>query len=145
MDRTIIVILGVISLAILILIWSKINLNNQLIKESKAKIKLEEYNINMNLNIEDNTISQFNTLIANTFNEYIALNIEFRELEIITPDIENTISKDVAKNVVEKMSPVFLDKLSLIYNKKEISKIISNTVYMYTLSYTIEKNKLKNG
>lgn len=144
MNKTIIIILGIIVLSILILLWSKIKLNNQLIKESKAKIKLKEYNINMNLNIEENIINQFNTLISNTFNEYIALNIEFRELEMITPDIENTISKEVAKNVVEKMSPVFLDKLSLIYNKKEISKIISNTVYMYTLSYTIEKNKLKN-
>ncbi len=97
----------------------------------------------MNLNIEENIVEQFNTLIANTFTEYITLNIEFRELEIITTDIENTISKDVAKNVVEKMSPVFIDKLSLIYNKKEIPKIISNTVYMHTLSYTIEKNRLK--
>ncbi len=143
MDKIIIYIISFTIIFILLLLWSKIKLNRQLIRESKAKIKLEEYKINMNLNIEENIVEQFNTLIANTFTEYITLNIEFRELEIITTDIENTISKDVAKNVVEKMSPVFIDKLSLIYNKKEIPKIISNTVYMHTLSYTIEKNRLK--
>ncbi len=111
MDKIIIYIISFTIIFILLLLWSKIKLNRQLIRESKAKIKLEEYKINMNLNIEENIVEQFNTLIANTFTEYITLNIEFRELEIITTDIENTISKDVAKNVVEKMSPVFIVKL----------------------------------
>ena len=139
MDKFIII----LSLLILLFLLTKINLNLKYAKESKTRLRLEEYRINMNLNIEDNVINQFNNLIINTFNEYIALNIEFKELEVITPDIENTISREVAKNVVEKMSPVFYDKLSLIYNKKEIPKIISNTVYMQTLAYTIEKNRLK--
>lgn len=128
---------------IIITLLSKINLNNQMARECKGRIKLEEYKINMNLNIDTTIIEQLEFLIEDTFNEYIALNIEFRELSYITAEIEDIIFRDVSKQVVDKMSPVFFDKISLIYNKAHFSTLITNRVYLHTINYSLSKNSLQ--
>ena len=128
---------------IIITLLSKINLNNQMARECKGRIKLEEYKINMNLNIDTTIIEQLEFLIEDTFNEYIALNIEFRELAYITAEIEDIICREVSKQVVDKMSPVFFDKISLIYNKTHFSTLITNRVYLHTVNYSLSKNSLQ--
>lgn len=122
---------------------SKINLNNQMAKECKGRLKLEEYKINMNLNIDTNVISQLEFLIEETFSEYIALNIEYREIGYISAEIEDIICREVSKQVIDKMSPVFFDKISLVYNKSNFSTLIANRVYLHVVNYTLSKNSLQ--
>lgn len=105
---------------------------------------LERYKVNMEINVDENIIKFLDELIENTFNEYLVLNIECNEnIKYIKTELETQISKDVSYQVLKKLSPVFMDKLSLIYNRDEIPNIVSTKVYIYTLNYVIEKNRPK--
>lgn len=120
-----------------------INLNRNKCKEIKANIALKEYKINMNLKISSDIIEELDKFIHEIFMEYITLNIEFRGLEYITPELEDIIVREVGKRVVEELSPVFFDKLALVYNKNNFTNFISKRVYLHTLNYTITKNSIK--
>lgn len=104
----------------------------------------ERYNINVNATIDNNIIDFLDSFIEDVFNEYLILNIEFREdRDYINGEVENEMSKEIAYIVMSRMSPAFIDKVSLIYNRKELPTIISHKVHMFTMNYVINKNKTK--
>ena len=130
--------------SIIAYIGSEIFINVNISKEIKSNILLKEYDINMNINDYNEILEQFDSLMTSTFNEYIAMNIEFRNLEYIPEKLENEICRNVAKKVVDKMSPIFFNKLATVYSRDEIPNIISNTIYLHTVSYVLGNNKIKN-
>lgn len=104
----------------------------------------ERYNINVNATIDNNIIDFLDSFIEDVFNEYLILNVEFREdRDYINGEVENEMSKEIAYIVMSRMSPAFIDKVSLIYNRKELPTIISHKVHMFTMNYVINKNKTK--
>lgn len=104
----------------------------------------ERYSINVNATIDNNIIDFLDSFIEDVFNEYLILNIEFREdRDYINGEVENEMSKEIAYIVMSRMSPAFIDKVSLIYNRKELPTIISHKVHMFTMNYVINKNKTK--
>lgn len=104
----------------------------------------ERYNINVNATIDNNIIDFLDSFIEDVFNEYLILNVEFREdRDYINGEVENEMSKEIAYIVMSRMSPAFIDKVSLIYNRQELPTIISHKVHMFTMNYVIKKNKTK--
>lgn len=130
-----------ILIIILSYIFSLTLLNFRKIKESKKMVMLREYEINMNCSVSMDIVEQLDQMIMNCFNEYMILNIEFRELDYINKEIEDIIVREVAHMVIDRMSPMYLNKISLIYNKASLSDMISKKVYLYTMNYVLNKNE----
>lgn len=125
---------------------SLINLNLRKTKDYKSRLMMDEYKMKMGIEITPGDILEhLDAYITEAFNEYIVLNIEFRELDYITKEIEDEINKNVNKMVVDRLSPVFLDKFALVYNKNNFAKFLSDRVYLLTLNYTVQKNSIKDG
>lgn len=124
---------------------SLINLNMQRSKDCKRRIMLDDYKLKMQLEISPAEIlEQLDIYITEAFNEYIVLNIEFRELEFISKEVEDEINRNVSRKVVDRLSPVFLDKFALVYNKDNFPKLLSDRVYLLTLNYTVQKNSVRD-
>lgn len=138
-------IIGIVMCSILIIILSYIFsltlLNFRKAKESKKMIMLKEYEINMNCNIDTNIMEQLEMMITNCFNEYMILNIEFRELDYINKEIEDIIVREVSHMVIDRISPIYLNKIGLVYNKVSLSDMISKKVYLHTMNYVLNKNE----
>ena len=124
---------------------SLINLNIQRSKDCKRRIMLDDYKLKMQLEISPAEIlEQLDIYITEAFNEYIVLNIEFKELEFISKEVEDEINRNVSRKVVDRLSPVFLDKFALVYNKDNFPKLLSDRVYLLTLNYTVQKNSVRD-
>lgn len=124
---------------------SLINLNLRKSKDYKRRLMLDDYKLKLELEVSPAEIlEQLDIYITEAFNEYIVLNIEFKELEYISKEIEDEINRNVSRKVVDRLSPVFLDKFALVYNKDNFSKLLSDRVYLLTLNYTVQKNSLKD-
>ena len=135
------IVLGIIIFIILLYIISLTLLNFREIKESKQITMLREYEINMNCNVDIDIMERLDQMIMNCFNEYMILNIEFRELDYINKEMEDIIVREVSHMVIDRISPVFLNKISLMYNKDTLSDIISKKVYLHTMNYVLNRGE----
>lgn len=140
-DLIILGVLGIISFVVVLYLISLTLLNFREIKESKQMTMLREYEINMNCNVDIDIIERLDQMIMNCFNEYMILNIEFRELDYINKEIEDIIVREVSHMVIDRISPMLLNKISLMYNKDALSDIISKKVYLHTMNYVLNKNE----
>jgi hypothetical protein len=109
----------------------------------KRELQMKEYEINIKSEIDDNVFTLLDNIITQCFNEYIILNIEYREVEYVDGELEAEITKAVANKVFERISPAFITKLSLIYNTNNFIELLSERVYLHTLEYALRKNQVK--
>jgi hypothetical protein len=107
------------------------------------ELSLREYEVNINSNITDESFKLLDVIIQDCFAEYTVLNIEYKEIDYINADLEKTITQDVAHKVIERVSPSLMAKLSLVYNTKNFTQLLSERVYLHTLDYSIKKNSVK--
>ena len=106
-----------------------------------TKLKIEKYEIDMNLEINDNIDKQLDTIIENCFTEYSLTNLIYKSEWYITEEEEIKITKDIAHLVAERMSPIVMQKLTLYYNEDAISDIISKRISFRVTNFVIEHNK----
>lgn len=112
---------------------------------NKREVQLDQYNIEINAPMDTSIINMLDEFIKKEFDDYTILNIECKQdLIYINNDLEQKINKDVAYNVLKRVSPIMLLKLSMYYNKNSLNDIIINKIYMMTLTYVIGKNAPKN-
>lgn len=113
------------------------------IKYIKNETELERYNIEINSDINADIDTELEIFIAKNFDEYCAVNLFFADVDYIKDDHENKIKAEVGELIANRISPVFLRKLSLYYNTKNISDIIAKKLYLNVMNFVIEKNKEK--
>lgn len=113
------------------------------IQNLKKQVNLREYEINVSSTIDDNTFGLLDKLISECFAEYIALNVEYKDITYIDANLEKEISKAVSYNVSERLSPTLITKISLVYNINNLSDLITKKVYLHVINYSIEKNRPK--
>lgn len=106
-----------------------------------TKLKIEKYEIDMNLEINDNIDKQLDTIIESCFTEYSLTNLIYKSEWYITEEEEIKITKDIAHLVAERMSPIVMQKLTLYYNEDAISDIISKRISFRVTNFVIEHNK----
>ena len=85
-------------------------------------------------------LALLDTIINESLNEYKILNFEYENNIYIKEDEINKMVASVLKNVLTKMSPLFLDKLSYIYNKNVLEDEILKKVRFSVLAYVTEVN-----
>lgn len=122
--------------SIIIYLWQKNN---------KEKNRLREYDININADMKDSISDLLESLVSECFNEYILLNVEYKDITYVNAELEAQIMKGVGEMVAKYISPVMLTKMSVYYNLRYISEIISDKVYIVTLNYVLEKNAMKDS
>lgn len=117
---------------------------NRCYKIQKRKLSLEEYQININSATSSDIDEALDALIKDSVTEYVILNIEYRpDIEFINSEIEESILNAVKDSVSKKLSPAFMQKLSLYYNSAAIPDIVSQKIYMAVTAYVADHNIVK--
>ena len=111
----------------------------------RSSKKLREYKINVETDINESIPELLETIVSECFNEYIVLNVEYKDIQYLDSEMESKIAKDVGRMVSERLSPALLSKMSLYYNIASISNIISEKIYILVLDYSIKKNQIRDS
>lgn len=115
------------------------------IKYRNEMLKTSRYNINTQAIIDDSITLLLNSIIDECFTDYKVLVLEPRQEGYISSEREDEIRKDLISKIVERLSPMSLDKLSLRYNIENIDRIIADKVYIVVTSYVVEHNDIKDN
>lgn len=126
--------INVILLIIVLFILSKIN------KSIKLKREYEEKKFLLEIEPKDTDFKIIENLIQDNLAEYRILKLESVEKLYINEETQNKIFEYVLRKVMYQLSPVYLEKLSYIYNKDKLDEIIAQKINMYILDYTVEVN-----
>lgn len=109
-------------------------------KNTKQKLDLETLKFNFDYEPKETDFQIIETLIQENLAEYRINKLETVEKLYITEDIQKKIFEYVLRKVMYQLSPIYLQKLSYIYNKDKLDEIITQKINMYIMDYTIEVN-----
>lgn len=85
-------------------------------------------------------LNALDNIIEDSINTYVVLNLGFLEADYIPEKEQQKMIKETYKDVSEKLSPSFIDQLSLLFSKEYIYVEISKRVQLAIMAYIIEKN-----
>ena len=88
-----------------------------------TKNKLRRYEIDIRTEVTEKDLEMLDTLIKDTFNEYILLNTGYEKVEYISDEQEEKLYKELSLLVSNRISETLFNKLALAYNRKEIPTI----------------------
>ena len=125
-----IILTGIVSLFIL----------RDFIKELKLNRKNKEIKNSLEMNEGKNLNAILDNLIEESINTYVILILGFLEVEHIPEKEEKKMIEHVYTDVILKMSPLFRNALSLIYDREYINKEIKRRVTLAIMSYVINTN-----
>ena len=114
---------------------------NKWLAYKERKLKLQQYEININANITDKIEERLDMIVESAFQEYSIMNLVYKTDWYITGDEEVTIQKDIVHLVAERISPVMMQQLMLYYNEEAITDVIAKRVYFKVTNFVIEHNK----
>lgn len=109
-------------------------------KEIKQKRQLEQLKINLDYHITDDDFILMDKLIGETFQQYQILNIELLNKDHITEELQTKMIEDLLRKVLKRMSPIYMNKLSYIYNAEHIEDIILEKIKIIVIDYAVENN-----
>ena len=103
-----------------------------------------EYENLKNTKIDVSCLEILDTIIKDTFDEYILLNVSLTSEEIlyINSELETRITKDVSGIVLETISPALYQKLNALYNMDTVPGIIGKKVYFMTTEFVVNHNSV---
>ena len=111
----------------------------------KEMLNVSQYTANTQAIIDDSIPLLLNSVIDECFTDYKVLVLEPRQEGYISNEREDEIRKDLISKIVERLSPMSLDKLSLRYNINNIDRIIADKVYIVVTNYVVEHNDIKDN
>lgn len=109
-------------------------------KEVKNRRVLKEKQMLLNIKITEDYMNIIDSIIQDSIIKYRALNIDHDPNFYMGTKEQNTMISEVLKDVLESMSPVFLEQSSLVYNREKLEDIIYSKISMAVLSVTVEIN-----
>lgn len=113
-------------------------------KNKKLQLELDKYEIDMEIKIEDDLFSILDKVISECFNEYLIREIEYKGVEYVNSELEKKILKEVSHIVCDTISPILINKLSIVYDMDNFAEIVSNRTYLHVLDYVIKKNSQRD-
>lgn len=131
--------LAVLCINIISLIFFNIFLFS-ILKEIKQKRQVEQLKINLDYQITDNDFLLLDKLIGESFQQYQIMNIELLNKDYISEDIQNKMIEELLRMVLYRISPVYMNKLSYIYNIDRIEDIILEKIRIIVIDYSVENN-----
>lgn len=127
-------------LSIDILLISTIFMINLLIREFRRKNDIEQLQMNLDFRIDDSDLSLIDHLIEESFNRYCFLNYDKANKEYITSQIQEEMMQETLRMTLQRISPIYLNKLGFIYNKEYIEDIIFEKIQVVVIDYCVEVN-----
>lgn len=134
-EMTIIIFLMCLS----ILLLYCVNYLRFLKKNKQRHLKLDEFTITSSLDAEVIVSKSLDVLINNTLTEFAYANIDCNPNFKFTPNVDSEITEIISNRIIENMSLIMFDKLSMIYRKDKIPEIIVNRVYLQVVPYIAAK------
>lgn len=127
-------------LSIDILLIGTIFMINLLIREFRRKNDIEQLQMNLDFRIDDSDLSLIDHLIEESFNRYCFLNYDKANKEYITSQIQEEMMQETLRMTLQRISPIYLNKLGFIYNKEYIEDIIFEKIQVVVIDYCVEVN-----
>lgn len=109
-------------------------------KDRRDKLQLEQLRLNFEYKPSEDDFTIIDNLIETNLAEYRILKLEHVEKLYINEDIQKKIFEYVLRKVMYQLSPLYIQRLSYIYNKDRLDEIIAQKINMHILNYTIEVN-----
>ena len=123
-------------LLLLAMIFILFNIN----KNIKEKNVLNQLRLNFEFEPKETDFKIIDNLIQENLAEYRILKLELVEKLYINEDIQKKIFEYVLRKVLTQISPIYMQRLSYIYNKDRLDEIITQKINMHILEYTVEVN-----
>ena len=137
MDQVCVLAVWFINVLLLItIIFVLVNLN----KNIKTKRQFEEMKFNYEVEPKETDFMIIDNLIQDNLAEYRILKLESVEKLYINEETQNKIFEYVLRKVMYQLSPIYLQKLSYIYNPDKLNEIIAQKINLHILDYTVEVN-----
>ena len=103
-------------------------------------IRLTKYDINSRSTVDASIPNILDLIIDDCFTDYqIMILIPKNEL-YITDEREKEIRSDLIYKVTERLSAEAIEKLSQLYNVRNIDKIIADKIYITVMNYVVNHN-----
>lgn len=109
------------------------------------KLEVQLYNINQHLTIDDHIDEMLDSMIRTCCEEYVLTKTMHLGSAYINQQMEIDMNKEVLELVVQRLSPVFTQQLTLLYNEGSITDIIAKRVYFEITNFVINHNKGYNS
>lgn len=117
-----------------------ITIGFMVVKQLKENNRLKQIEMDMKLTVSDNDFLILDKLIQETFDFYLSFNEELLEADYIKDSMLDKMVKDLLYKVMQRISPIYLNKLSYIYNREYIEDLILEKIRHIVMDYCININ-----
>lgn len=111
-------------------------------KYQKELLELGRYTTNVGATIDDSIPDLLEAIINDSFTDYRIMVLEPRQELYINDEREAEIRRDLTSLVVNRLSPMSLDKLHLFYNINKIDEILADKIFIAVMNYTVAHNSM---
>lgn len=115
-----------------------ITLNRVMEEVKKIRIIKEKQMLFTSFN--DDNIAIIDQLINDNIIKYRVYNIDHNNNFYMSTTEQQKMVKEVLESTLESLSPVLMEKLSLMYNEKKLEDLIYSKILMSVLALTVEIN-----
>ena len=110
-------------------------------RNTREKNRIQEFNITANLSIDHTIGEKLDKFISDGLTEYLILNINLLEgNQYINEEMENTIREGFTTFISDRISPIFMQQLSMYYNVDNIYQVLGNKIYIVVTNYVAAMN-----
>lgn len=109
-------------------------------KEYKRKNDLEQLEMNLNFTINEDNLKIIDDLVSDAFNHFCFINYDKMNQEYINTQVQQEAINEVLKTTLLRLSPVYMNKLSYIYNRNYIEDLILEKTQIVVIDYCVKVN-----
>lgn len=110
-------------------------------RNNREKNRIQEFTTTANLTIDHTIGEKLDKYISDNLTEYLVLNIHILENnQYINEELETEIREGFTTYISERLSPIFMQQLSMYYNIDNIHQVIGNKIYIAITNYVAAMN-----
>lgn len=130
-------------ISLLFIIFLFIYTINQYKLIQREAARVSTYVLHISTPLDPHITEVLDNMCTECLNDYIVLSAELFNIEYINDDLEKKIQHDILEMVTERISPAFIDKLSIYYNPKNINDLIARKVVITVTGYVVNVNNIR--
>ena len=112
-------------------------------KAKTSESALTQYSLNLAAPLHEDMAPILDNMITKALDEYRVLNLGYKN-EYINEKQEQEIVNAVKDSISNRISPVFMDRLSLQYNKDALPDVIAKKIILHVTAFVVENNSNQN-
>lgn len=110
-------------------------------RNNKEKNRIQEFSTTANLTIDHTIGEKLDKFISDNLTEYLLLNVHILENnQYINEELETEIREGFTTYISDRISPIFMQQLSMYYNIDNIHQVIGNKIYIAITNYVAIMN-----